>query len=168
IRPTSVITSPASGATVPTGSPVTITGTASDGGGGVVAGVEVSVDGGATWHPATGRNNWTYTWTPNAAGSVTLKSRAVDDSGTLELPSAGVPVNVLPSGSSIWSSATTPGTLNDPDASAIEVGLKFRADQNGTVSGVRFYKGSQNTGTHVGSLWTSTGTLRARAAFTQS
>ena len=31
-----------------------------------VGGVEVSVDGGATWHPATGRENWTYSWTPGA------------------------------------------------------------------------------------------------------
>ena len=43
---------------------VTITGTATDAGGGVVGGVEVSVDGGATWHPAAGRATWTYTWTP--------------------------------------------------------------------------------------------------------
>ena len=37
--------------------PVTITGTATDTGGGVVGGVEVSTDGGATWHPATGRGS---------------------------------------------------------------------------------------------------------------
>jgi hypothetical protein len=30
---------------------------------------------------------------------------------------------------------------------------------------VRFYKGPSNTGTHVGSLWTNTGTLLARATF---
>ena len=35
--------------------PVTISGTATDTGGGVVGGVEVSTDDGATWHPATGR-----------------------------------------------------------------------------------------------------------------
>ena len=41
-----------------------ITGTATDTGGGVVGGVEVSVDGG-TWHPATGRENWSYSWIPS-------------------------------------------------------------------------------------------------------
>jgi len=35
----------------------------------------------------------------------------------------------------------------------------------GTVSGVRFYKGPQNTGTHTGSLWSSTGQLLATATF---
>ena len=51
-----------------TGAQITITGTAADGGGGVVAGVEVSTDNGATWHPATtGTTNWSYTWTAHGA-----------------------------------------------------------------------------------------------------
>jgi hypothetical protein len=53
ISPTSTITSPAQGATFADGSAVTIIGTATDVGGGVVAGVEVSTDGGHTWHPLT-------------------------------------------------------------------------------------------------------------------
>ena len=93
--PTSTISAPAAGANVQSGTPVTITGTATDAGGGVVGGVEVSVDGGATWHPATGRGSWSYTWTPGGtSGPVTIKSRAVDDSGNLETPGAGITVNV--------------------------------------------------------------------------
>ena len=91
--PTSTIASPASGATVQTGSPVTISGTANDSGG-TVGGVEVSVDGGTTWHPAANRANWSYTWTPGTSGSVTIKSRAVDDSGNIETPGTGVTVTV--------------------------------------------------------------------------
>lgn len=92
--PTSVISSPQAGATLTIGSVVTITGTAADAGGGVIGGVEVSVDGGLTWHPANGRESWTYNWTVLTTGSVNLKSRAVDDSGNLEPPSAGVTLNV--------------------------------------------------------------------------
>ena len=73
---------------------MTISGTATDTGGGVVGGVEVSVDGGTTWHPASGRANWSYTWTPGATGSATIKSRAADDSGNLEIAGAGVTVTV--------------------------------------------------------------------------
>ena len=51
--PTSTITSPSPGATFSDGAQVTISGTATDAGGGVVAGVEVSTDGGSTWHPVT-------------------------------------------------------------------------------------------------------------------
>jgi len=43
--------------------------------------------------------------------------------------------------------------------------VKFRADSNGYISGLRFYKYSQNTGTHVGSLWSATGTLLGTVTF---
>lgn len=94
--PTSAITSPSSSSNHEALSTVTITGTASDTGG-VVAGVEVSVDNGATWHPATGLTSWSYTWKPATVGAATIRSRAVDDSGRLESPSAGVTVNVASS-----------------------------------------------------------------------
>ena len=41
-------------------------------GGGVVAGVEVSTDGGLAWHPATGHS----TWTPRGRWSTSTSSRA--------------------------------------------------------------------------------------------
>ncbi len=59
----------------------TISGTAADTGGGRVGGVEVSPNGGATWHPAVGRENWSYT---SPTGVSNARSRAVDDSGNLE------------------------------------------------------------------------------------
>ena len=37
---------------------------------------------------------------------------------------------------------------------------------DGFVTGLRFYKGPQNTGSHVGHLWTSSGTLLASVTFT--
>ena len=43
--------------------------------------------------------------------------------------------------------------------------MKFRADTDGCITGLRFYKGAANTGTHVGHLWTRTGTLLATATF---
>jgi hypothetical protein len=61
-----------------------VTGVAEDVGGGVVGGVEVSVDGGASWHPAAGTTRWTYRWRPEGASTGALLSRAVDDSGNLE------------------------------------------------------------------------------------
>jgi hypothetical protein len=58
----------------------TISGTAIDVGG-RVGGVEVSTNGGARWHPADGRETWSYAGSP-PTGQVL--SRAVDDSGNLE------------------------------------------------------------------------------------
>ena len=69
--PTTTITSPTAGSTV-SGS-VTVTGTATDAGGGVVGMVEVSTDGGTTWRPAQGRASWSYTFTPG--------HRTADDQG---------------------------------------------------------------------------------------
>jgi hypothetical protein len=66
---------------------------------------------------------------------------------------------------SIWSTSNTPGTITENDASAVELGLKFRSDVNGSITGIRFYKGPSNTGTHVGSLWSRTGTLLGRVTF---
>jgi hypothetical protein len=58
-----------------------------------------------------------------------------------------------------------PATPNTNDKKSVEVGMKFRSDVAGTVSGVRFFKGSANTGTHVGHLWTASGSLLASVTF---
>jgi hypothetical protein len=70
-----------------------ISGTASDAGGGVVAGVEVSTDSGTTWHPAEGTTRWTYRWKPDSSTAPAIRSRSVDDSGNLE----GVQTGTRPS-----------------------------------------------------------------------
>jgi len=43
--------------------------------------------------------------------------------------------------------------------------MKFRSDVNGTITGIRFYKGAADTSTHTGSLWSSTGALLATGTF---
>jgi hypothetical protein len=166
--PTTTIASPAGGSQVTAGQAVTISGTATDAGGGVVAGVEVSTDGGSRWHPATGTTSWTYRWTPSTTGQVTLLARAADDSAQLGARSAPVTVTVpgRQCPCSLWSDAATPAVANDPDATATELGVKFQSDSAGYVTGIRFYKGSQNTGTHVGRLWNAGGQLLGSATFT--
>jgi hypothetical protein len=78
------------------------------------------------------------------------------------LPQAGPSVT---STYSLWSGSTTPATVDASDDYAIEVGVKFHADVAGQITGLRFYKGPTNTGTHVGHLWTASGTLLASATF---
>jgi hypothetical protein len=67
---------------------------------------------------------------------------------------------------SIWDDSATPAVVADPDAVPIELGVKFRSDVAGYITGIRFYKASTNTGTHVGNLWSSSGQLLATATFT--
>jgi hypothetical protein len=62
-------------------------------------------------------------------------------------------------------------TPDDPvfeeDDDAVELGLKFRSDRDGLITGVRFYKGGpENGGPHVGNLWTSEGALLGSVNFT--
>ncbi|MGE3707243.1 MAG: N,N-dimethylformamidase beta subunit family domain-containing protein [Vicinamibacterales bacterium] len=71
---------------------VVVTGTAADAGG-VVGGVEVSTDGGETWHPADGTTEWRYVWTvPAGAGQTRILTRGADDSGNIEAPGPGITV----------------------------------------------------------------------------
>src|SRR5262249_25366289 len=61
---------------------------------------------------------------------------------------------------------STPSTVTVDDPNSIELGFKFQASENGEITGLRFYKGSDNTGPHVADLWSATGTLLATATFT--
>ena len=162
-KPVSAITAPNDGTALKVGQAVTITGTASDVGG-VIASVEVTTDNGATWHRATGDESWTYSWVPSAAGTFTIKTRAVDDSLNLEAPGTGRTVTVT--GNNIFSASTSPPTVAEMDGNSIELGVKFQSSVAGTVSGVRFFRNDLNIGTHTGTLWSSTGTKLATATFT--
>ena len=65
-----------------------------------------------------------------------------------------------------WTNSTVPSNSSVADPSAVELGVKFRVDVAGFITGIRFYKGSGNTGTHIGSLWSSGGQRLATATFT--
>lgn len=66
----------------------------------------------------------------------------------------------------IWPTSAVPTTLSVGDNNSYELGMKFRSDVAGYVTGVRFYKGLGNTGTHLGHLWSSTGNQLGETTFT--
>src|SRR5215510_810108 len=170
VAPTSTITFPTDGATLPVGFPVDITGIATDNCCGLVAAVNVSVDGGGVWSQATGTDSWSYRWTPIAPGTVTIMSRSVDDSGNAQSPVAKVTITVFATPltqcpCSLWGNGVTPTITTYPDAAPVEPGMKFQADVDGWVTRLRFYKGATNTGSHIGRLWAGDGTLLATATY---
>jgi hypothetical protein len=67
---------------------------------------------------------------------------------------------------SIWSASAAPGTPSSSDPGAYELGVRFKSDVSGFVTGIRFYKGTGNGGTHVGHLWTNGGALLGTTTFT--
>jgi hypothetical protein len=100
--------------------------------------------------------------------SYTFKVAATNAVGTGPQSTASNAVTPAASGCTactIWPSSATPGTASTTDTKGIEVGVKFKSDVNGYITGIRFYKGSGNTGTHIGNLWTLSGTRLASATF---
>ncbi|MEN3305917.1 MAG: hypothetical protein V7603_2119 [Micromonosporaceae bacterium] len=160
--PAATISSPTSGTTVGSGAQVTVSGTASDAGG-LVAAVEASTDGGTTWHPATGTTSWSYTFYASGVTGETVRVRAVDDSANAG-PAAILTLTV--NGPYTVFGARVPTTTAAADPSAVELGLRFTPQDNGYVTGVRFYKGTGNTGSHTGSLWSASGDQLATGTFT--
>jgi hypothetical protein len=89
---------------------------------------------------------------PVAAGARTARTSAATTTAS-------------PGGTTIWPSTAVPAVAADSDTAAVELGVRFKADVTGTVSALRYYKSTSNTGTHVGSLWTSGGTRLASVTF---
>lgn len=162
--PTAVITTPTASSSVQAGDLVTVKGTASDTGGGRIAGVEVSVDGGATFHPADGRDAWTYKGLLTGTGPDAIQARAVDDSANLQAGPTKVSVDAT-CPCSIFG-AMAPTNTNTAETAPVTLGTRFTSSKDGFITGVRFYKGVTNTGTHVGSLYDSSGRALAQATFT--
>ena len=107
----------------------------------------------------------TVTFTPTAAlaanmSHTTTVTGAKDPSGNTMAPfswsfTTGATGSACPC--TIWADTSTPSTVTVNDNSAVELGVRFRSSTTGYITGLRFYKGSSNTGTHTGSLWTNTG-----------
>lgn len=108
---------------------------------------------------------WTGFVTVNETGS-DLSLNVVAEGGTESGTSNTFDVTTLRAcPCSIWEGTGTPTLLNIHDSQPIEVGVKFRTAINGYITGLRFYKGSADTGTHIGHLWAGDGTLLATATF---
>ncbi len=153
--------------TAPTGSvrngeKITVKGTASDTGGRVAA-VEYSFDGGTTWKAAQGTSNWSFTAVQEGNGDEQLQVRAVDDSANYPQQGTAVPLQIT--GPYSVFGQRVPATADAGDSAAVELGLRFTAQTDGYVTGVRFYKSRANTGTHTGTLWSLNGTELATVTF---
>src|SRR5438045_6259539 len=59
----------------------------------------------------------------------------------------------------------TPAVVNANDGTNYELGTSFTSDTAGYISALRFCKGSLETGTHVGRIWSATGQQLASTTF---
>ncbi|TDC24680.1 DUF4082 domain-containing protein [Kribbella albertanoniae] len=64
----------------------------------------------------------------------------------------------------LWNVGDAP-VFGATEQTSLEMGVQFSSSTAGKVHGVRFFKGTHNTGTHLGTLWTSAGVKLATATF---
>jgi len=102
----------------------------------------------------------------SASTAYSYRVRATNAVGDSAYSNTASATTIATGTTSIWTNSTTPAVAAATDDTAqVELGLKFSASVAGYVSGVRFYKGATNTGTHTGHLWSSTGQLLATVTF---
>lgn len=53
----------------------------------------------------------------------------------------------------------------DPDLNAVELGMRFSPKVDGSITAIRFYKSTANTGPHAGTIWDNSGNVLAKATF---
>ena len=142
--------------------PSTVSFTLKDSGGNNVAGSVSfnSADTVATFTPA-GRLVADTTYTGTISGAQNNFGTPMSSPYSWTFNTAGVQCPC-----SIWPSSAQPSVASANDSSPVNLGVKFTADVNGWITGIRFNKGAGNTGTHIGSLWTASGTLLGQVTFT--
>ena len=65
----------------------------------------------------------------------------------------------------MYTGAEVPAHPAESDSSAVELGVTFSVSVPGSLVGLRYHRSAQNSGTHTGSLWTSSGARLAGLTF---
>lgn len=107
---------------------------------------------------------WASTAVADGVHSITARVR--NTNGTSSVVTAQFTVrNATVATTNIFGSEV-PSVASANDVQAVELGVKFRVAAAAQATGVRFYKGATNTGSHLGRVWSSSGQLLANATFT--
>lgn len=107
----------------------------------------------STARPAKAKQNWYRVLLARRFAKPTLVvlAFAIIGAGTIWWASAATTTY------SLWDNGAVPKLITADDPKSVELGVRFHAKVAGYVTGIRFYKGAQNTGTHTGSLWSVKG-----------
>ncbi|BAY94727.1 MULTISPECIES: DUF4082 domain-containing protein [unclassified Tolypothrix] len=100
----------------------------------------------------------TATLTPSTALAANTSYTATITSGVKDIAGNALAQNYIwsfttGSGITLWDNSITPAVLQDSDTNAVNLGVKFRADVNGYIKAIRFYKGNSNTANYTVNLW---------------
>jgi hypothetical protein len=115
----------------------------------------------------TGLTSGSYTVTPSKSGfTFTPANRAVTVNAA-NVSGVSFTAAAPPAGQSLFTSQT-PASLNNSDGAGVhyELGTRFTSTAAGQITAIRFWKDSNETGTHTGRIWSNSGQLLASVTFT--
>lgn len=129
---------------------------------------------GGNWSSIAGATSQTLTLTSDLLGKHVRLNAIYTDSASNAENIVSQPTKLITSSTaipeSVFSTALIPANLNNTDGSGsagdYELGMKFQALRAGRITAIRYYKAASETGTHVGRIWNSTGTLLTSVTFT--
>jgi hypothetical protein len=85
---------------------------------------------------------------------------------TLVAGLCSLPASSATTGVGLFPSTARPAVNSvSNDTQSAEPGVRFTSSKTGAITGIRFYKGSRNTGTHTATLWHANGSKIASAKF---
>jgi hypothetical protein len=99
------------------------------------------------------------TWTSNVAAKVVSATSQSDHRPVL---SAVTP----PWDQTLFADRAPANAVEETDTRSVEVGVKIRSNVNGTITAIRFYRGTGNSSGYKARLWSSSGTLLGEAFVT--
>ena len=141
----------------------------------ITSGYAMTVSQGGTNIPGTtalSPNARTLTFTPTnllpGQTQLTVTVTGVRSTAGVNLPTTSWTFTTEAGGTAVASlfGTQTPAVADAGDTAAVELGTVFTPSVNGSVTAIRFFKGAGNTGTHTGSIWSSSGTRLATVTFT--
>jgi hypothetical protein len=171
-HPFSSFENPVDGAVLVAGTPVVIGISAFNGESAGIISVEVTLDEGASWQLAeqTSIGSWQFTFTPTEPGIVRIATRAATVE-TVEVPQPSHRIVVLaaPSPPDCPCVLRLPElsdrpVIHDGDTAAVELGLRFRTDRDGWITGFVFRSFASDPSLLTGHLWSGAGALLAEGS----
>ncbi len=127
---------------------------------------------GTTWNNIVGATNATFALAQAQVGNqVRINALYTDALGGSEniFSLATSAITTVAATESLFAATATPAQTNLTDGTGsngdYELGMEFQSAKSGQINAIRYYKAASETGTHVGRIWSSTGTLLGSVTF---
>jgi hypothetical protein len=118
-----------------------------------------------TGFSTNGTNSGSITVTPSQTTTYSLSCTGANGSASNSATITVTPPPPPPGSYSIFTTQTPAGEFTDGAGVNYELGTSFTSSVAGSITAIRFYKTANDTGTHTGHVWSSSGTQLASVTF---